>query len=112
MTPMENDPLWKLRHALAGVALALLLSVFAAALAGRFIGDLIGDSYGVRVAVYGALLLYVVVGAGVLFAKVARHETRPLSGARLLRWFASLWLWPALLLAALDRPQGPPPPSR
>jgi uncharacterized membrane-anchored protein len=108
MTPMENDPLWKLRHALAGVALALLLSVFAAALAGRFIGDLIGDSYGVRVAVYGALLLYVVVGAGVL----ARHETRPLSGARLLRWFASLWLWPALLLAALDRPQGPPPPSR
>ena len=32
-------------------------------------------------AIYGALLLYVVVGAGVLFAKVARHETRPLSGA-------------------------------
>jgi hypothetical protein len=112
MTPMENDPLWKLRHALAGVGLALLLSVFAAALAGRFIGDLIGDSYAVRVAVYGALLLYVVVGAGVLFAKVARHETRPLSGARLVRWFASLWLWPLLLLSALDRPQGPPPPSR
>lgn len=109
---MENDPLWKLRHALAGVALALLLSVFAAALAGRLVGDLIGDSYGVRVAVYGALLLYVVVGAGVLFAKVARHETRPLSGGRLVRWFASLWLWPLLLLSALDRPQGPSPPSR
>ena len=102
MTPMENDPLWKLRHALAGVGLALLLSVFAAALAGRVIGDLFGDSYGVRVAIYGALLLYVVVGAGVLFAKVARHETRPLSAGRLLRWFASLWLWP-LLLAALRR---------
>ena len=102
MTPMENDPLWKLRHALAGVGLALLLSVFAAAVAGRVIGDLFGDSYGVRVAIYGALLLYVVVGAGVLFAKVARHETRPLSVGRLLRWFASLWLWP-LLLAAMRR---------
>ena len=102
MTPMENDPLRKLRHALAGVGLALLLSVFAAAVAGRVIGDLFGDSYGVRVAIYGALLLYVVVGAGVLFAKVARHETRPLSAGRLLRWFASLWLWP-LLLAAMRR---------
>ena len=102
MTPMENDPLWKLRHALAGVGLALLLSVFAAAVAGRVIGDLFGDSYGVRVAIYGALLLYVVVGAGVLFAKVARHETRPLSAGRLLRWFACLWLWP-LLLAAMRR---------
>lgn len=99
MNPMDNDPLWKMRHALAGVALALLLSVLAAALAGRFIGDLFGDSYGLRVAIYGALLLYVVVGAGVLFTKVARHETRALSGARLLRWFASLWLWPLLLAA-------------
>ena len=71
MTPMENDPLWKLRHALAGVALALLL--------------------------------YVVVGAGVLFAMVARHETRPLSGGRLLRWLASLWLWPLLLAANAAR---------
>ncbi len=103
MTPMENDPLWKLRHALAGVALALLLSVFVAALAGRAIGDLFGDSYGLRVAIYGALLLYVVVGAGVLFAKVARHETRPLSAARLLRWLASLWLWPLLLAASRGR---------
>jgi len=100
MNPMDNDPLWKMRHALAGVALALLLSVLAAALAGRFIGDLFGDSYGLRLSIYGALLLYVVAGAGVLFAKVARHETRPLTGARLLRWFASLWLWPLLLAAS------------
>jgi hypothetical protein len=100
MTPMQNDPLWRLRHALAGVALALLLSVFLAALAGRVVGDLFGDSYGVRVALYGTLLLYVVVGAGVLFAKVARYETRPLSVSRLLRWLASLWLWPLLLAAS------------
>jgi hypothetical protein len=96
---MNDDPLWKMRHALAGVALALLLSVLAAAVAGRLLGDLFGDSYGLRVSIYGALLLYVVVGAGVLFAKVARHETRPLTGARVLRWFASLWLWPLLLAA-------------
>lgn len=100
----ENDPLWKLRHALAGVALALLLSVPLAALLGRLAGDLLGDSYGMRVAVYGGLLLYVVVGAGVLFARVARHETRPLGLKRLALWLASLWLWPALFAAA-TRPQ-------
>lgn len=95
----ENDPLWKLRHALAGVALALLLALFMSAFAGRVLGDLFGGSYNHRVAVYGVLLLYVVVGAGVLFAKVARHETRPLSLARVALWLLSLWLWPALLLA-------------
>lgn len=95
---MQNDPLWKLRHAIAGVALALLLAVLMSALAGRVLGDLIGDSYGARVTVYSLLLLYVVVGAGVLFVKVAQHETRPLSAGRVGLWLASLWLWPALLM--------------
>ncbi len=106
---IDNDPLWKMRHALAGMALALLLAVLAAALAGRWIGDLVGGGYGTRVAVYGALLLYVVVGAAVLFARLARHETRPLTAARVALWFASLWLWPALLLgrARTDAPPGP-----
>ena len=94
----HNDPLWKLRHALAGLALALLLSVLAAALAGRLLGDAFGGEYGARVTVYGVLLLYVLVGAVVLFIKVAQHETRPLTAGRVLTWFASLWLWPALLL--------------
>jgi hypothetical protein len=93
----DNDPLWKLRHALAGVGLALLLAVLAAALAGRWVGDALGGDYGTRVAVYCALLLYVVVGAGVLFVKVAQHETRPLDARRVALWFASLWLWPLLL---------------
>lgn len=95
----ENDPLYRLRHALAGLALALLLSVLAAAFAGRWLGDLFGDSYALRAGVYAGLLLYAVIGAVVLFVKVAQHETRPLSAARVLLWFASLWLWPALLLA-------------
>ena len=98
----DQDPLWKLRHALAGVAIALMLSVFAAAFAGRWIGDVSGGDYGLRVTIYLVLLVHVVVGAIVLFAKVARHETRPLSARRVVVWFGSLWLWP-LLLAALAR---------
>lgn len=100
---MQNDPLYKLRHALAGVGLALLLSVFAAAFAGRLVGDALGGGYGLRAGVYVGLLLYVVAGAGVLFVKVARHETRPLSPGRVGLWFGSLWLWP-LLLAARRKP--------
>ncbi len=102
-----EDPLWKLRHALAGVAIAVLLSVGVAALLGAALGDLVAGSYGARVACYGALLLYVVVGAGVLFAKVAQHETRPLSPRRVGLWLASLWLWPLLLA----RRGGTPPPG-
>lgn len=93
----ENDPLWKLRHALAGLGLALLASVLIAALLGRWLGDWIGDSYAWRAGLYSALVLYVVAGAVVLFVKVARHETRPLSFGRLGLWTASLWLWPLLL---------------
>jgi hypothetical protein len=94
---MQNDPLWNLRHAIAGVALALLLAVLIAAFAGRLLGDLFAGSYGLRVAIYGVLLLYVVIGAGVLFVRVAQHETRALSAGRVGLWLASLWLWPALL---------------
>ena len=96
----ENDPLWKMRHALAGVAVALLLSVLVAAMAGRLLGDALGGDYGARVTVYSLLLLYVVVGAVVLFVKVAQFETRTLSPGRIFTWLASLWLWPLLLLAA------------
>ena len=109
----DNDPLWKLRHALAGLGLALLLSVLAAALLGRVLGDAIseqtGGDYGSRVTVYGLLLLYVVAGAVVLFVKVARHETRPVGAGRVLRWFVSLWLWPALLAASRAAARKEPP---
>ncbi len=100
----ENDPLWKMRHALAGVGLALLLSVAVAAALGRLLGDAFGGDYGTRVAVYGVLLLHAVAGAVVLFVKVAQNETRPLTAGRVLTWLASLWLWPLLLLAARKPP--------
>lgn len=103
---MQDDPLWKLRHALAGVALALLAALLAAALAGRWLGDALGGDYGLRLGIYLVLLAYVVVGAVLLFTRVAQHETRALSGRRLLRWFFSLWLWPLLLLAR--RGKAPP----
>lgn len=94
----DRDPLWQLRHALAGLGLALLLSVPLAALAGRLLGGLWADSYEARVAVYSVLLLYVIVGAVVLFLRVARHETRPVGAGRVLLWLASLWAWPLLWL--------------
>ena len=93
----QNDPLWRLRHALAGLALALLLSLPLAALGGRVLGDLVADSYAWRAGIYAVLLAYVMTGAVLLFQRVAQHETRPLSAGRLLRWLLSLWLWPALL---------------
>ncbi len=108
---MENDPLWKLRHALIGLTLALFLSVLIAAYAGSWIADLFADSYGLRVAVYSGLLLYVVIGAVVLFMRVARHETRPLTTRRLALWLASLWLWPALLLSSPKKAAEPPTPQ-
>ncbi len=96
--PDESDPLMRLRHALAGIAVALLLSVFVAALVGRFLGDLMGDSYTLRASIYAGLLLYVLIGAVVLFIKVAKFETRALTLPRTLLWLASLWLWPLLFL--------------
>jgi uncharacterized membrane-anchored protein len=111
---IDNDPLWRLRHALIGMALALMLSVLIAAFAGSFIADLFADSYGLRVAVYSALLVYVIVGAVLLFKRVAQHETRPVSAQRLALWLASLWLWPVLLLGKREgtSPTPPPPPPR
>jgi predicted MFS family arabinose efflux permease len=99
----DNDPLWKLRHALAGVGLALLVSVPLAAMLGSALGDALGGTYGWRAGSYAVLLLHVVVGAVVLFIKVARHETRPLSLPRVGMWIASLWLWPLLVLATRKR---------
>lgn len=103
MTPHERDPLWRMRHGLAGLGLALALSVPLAAWLGATLGDLIAPSYGARVAVYGLLLVHVIVGAIVLFVRVAQHETRRVSAGRVALWLVSLWLWPALLATGRRR---------
>lgn len=105
---MHEDPLYRMRHALAGVAIALVVSVLVAAVAGSVIGDLLGGTYGWRAGTYLVLMLHVVAGAVVLFVRVARHETRPLTPGRVGLWIASLWLWPLLLLA---RRRGDPTPK-
>jgi len=103
----DNDPLWQLRHALVGLGLALLLSVPLAALIARGVGDLIADSYAWRAGLYSGMLAHVVLGAVVLFTRVARHESRPIRPLRVLLWLISLWLWPLLLM----RRSGAPDPS-
>ena len=107
----ENDPLYRLRHALFGMGLALLGSVLLAAVAGRLLGDLFGDSYERRLSIYLGLLAYVITGAVVLFVRVAQHETRPASAGRVAVWLASLWLWPALLLLGRRKPAEPGEPG-
>ena len=75
---MQNDPLWNMRHAIAGVAAAVFLSVPIAAMLGSALGDWVGQSYGWRAGLYSGLLLYVVVGAGVLFGFfAARQDSTP-----------------------------------
>jgi hypothetical protein len=105
-----GDPLTRLRNALAGLGLAVLLSVPLAAMAGSALGAVFGDSYGIRVAIYGALLLHVITGAVVLFVRVAQHETQPLSAARVLRWLLSVWVWPLLFLGSSGGRKADPGP--
>jgi hypothetical protein len=104
--PYDDDPLWRMRHALAGMALALLASVLLAALAGSALAPLFDDSYGTRLTIYLLLLAYVVAGTVLLFVRVARHETQPLSAGRALRWLLSVWLWPLLLAVGRRRGAG------
>jgi hypothetical protein len=52
-----------------------------------------------------------VAGGVVLFIKVARHETRPLTPGRVGLWLASVWTWPLLLLLTRRGTSAAPPPS-
>ncbi len=99
----HEDPLWRLRHALLGVTLALAINVPIAAVTATLLADLWADRYALRVGLYALLLTYVLVGAVVLFARVARYETQALTAQRLGRWLASQWLWPALWWVSRSR---------
>ncbi|HYS14274.1 MAG TPA: hypothetical protein VEZ88_12610 [Steroidobacteraceae bacterium] len=87
------DPLARYGKPLAAVLIAVALSVVIAAL----IGGSLPFEYTGRAVAYLVLVLYVIVGAFVVFRLVAEGE-QSLTPARLLKWTVSLWLWPLLAL--------------
>lgn len=80
--------------ALTGVCLAVVLSVPVAAYTASFFGD----TYEVRAAVYGLLLLWVVTGSILIFVRTYKKERKLPTPGRVLLWFASVWLWLLLLV--------------
>lgn len=98
MDPYE-DPLLRLLRPLAGVLVATFLNVLVAAL----IGGALPFDYAGRAWSYTALVLYLIVGAVLLFRLTATAERRRFTPASVLTWMLSIWLWPALLLARRSR---------
>ncbi len=99
--PDDNDPLVRYGAPLASVLLAVVLSVLVAALAA---GQLEG-SYDTRAMLYAGLVLWVLVGAIVMFILAHRSEGGRLSPARVLLWTATIWLWPVFAAIAWQRRQ-------
>jgi hypothetical protein len=94
--PDENDPLVRYGAPLAAVLLAVVLSVMVAAL----LAGQLGGEYGDRALAYTGLVLWVLVGAVVMFILAHRSEGGRLSAGRILLWTATIWLWPVFALLA------------
>ena len=90
----DNDPLARFGPPLAGVLIAVVLSVLMAAM----VAGQIEGAYQTRALVYAGFVLWVVLGAAVIFILAHRGEAAPLSLSRVLLWAASIWLWPFFLL--------------
>ncbi|MGH6611394.1 MAG: hypothetical protein ACRECQ_14190 [Burkholderiaceae bacterium] len=90
----DDDPLGRYGSPLAAVLLAVVLSIMLAAmLAGQFEG-----TYETRATIYTGCVLWVLLGAAVIFVIAHRGEASRLSVTRVLLWTASIWLWPVFLL--------------
>jgi putative Ca2+/H+ antiporter (TMEM165/GDT1 family) len=96
--PNDNDPLIRLMRPLLGVLAATFINVLIAAM----IGGALPFEYSGRAWSYTALVLYVIVGAVMIFRLTAEAE-RDFSPARVVKWALSIWLWPLLLLASRRR---------
>ena len=96
---MDDDPLLKFISPLAGVVLAVLLSVMLSAT----IASQVGEDYETRAWIYTFAVLWVLAGAVVVFMLTLRAETGTLSIKRVLLWTASIWLWPVFALRYLPR---------
>lgn len=83
----------------AGIALGMVCSVPIAA----YLASWLGDTYQVRVWIYGGLLLWCIIGAIVVFRFAMSRKSAPLSLLRVIQWCLSLWLWPLLWLSTLLR---------
>ncbi len=90
----NDDPLTRYGPPLAGVILAVVLSILVAAM----VAGQIEGTYQTRALVYAGFVLWVVLGAAVVFVIAHRGEAGRLSLARVLLWAASMWLWPVFLL--------------
>lgn len=98
----EDDPLARYGPPLAGVIIAAVLSILAAALvAGQVDGD-----YQQRALVYAGFVLWVILGAAVVFTLAHQGEAGRFSIARVLLWAASIWFWPLFVLLRRRRSDG------
>jgi len=89
-----DDPLARYGPPLAGVIIAVIGSVlFAALMAGQINGD-----YQQRALVYAGFVLWVLLGAVVVFMLAHEGEAGRFSTIRILLWAASIWLWPLFVL--------------
>lgn len=95
----ENDPLTRYGPPLAGLLIAVVLSVLVAAM----VAGQIEGTYQTRALVYTGFVLWVMLGAAVIFMLAHRGEAARLSIARVLLWAASIWLWPVFLLLSRRR---------
>lgn len=94
----NNEPSF-FGNALIGACCAIGTSVPISA----YLAAFIGDTYFVRVIVYGLILLWVISGAITIFFKTYRSETKKLSLRFMILWFLSVWLWPLLLIFGQKR---------
>ena len=95
----QDDPLTRLARPLAGVLIAVAASLLIAAM----IGGAMPLEYTGRAVTFIALLLYVIVGAVLVFRAAYAGEDQSLTPARVGKWIVSIWLWPVLALGGRGR---------
>lgn len=83
---------------LAGVCVAVILSVPLAAILTIFLGD----DYDTRVVMYGCFLLWTITGAVFLYF-ITRNSRTKLTLWQICLWFVSIWLWPVPTLVWILR---------
>lgn len=88
-----------LGNALIGACIAILLSIPLSS----YIASFLGDTYLVRVWIYGLFLLWVISGAITIFFRTFKSESQKISCRFILLWFISVWIWPLLIFLEKKR---------